>query len=486
MKKYSILFCLLAFAYAKDVDPKLIQLQIEIAALKSLKQEKLELLESKEAQRWQNRYKQNAEIKLLEEMSKSFEEKYNRFANDLYRKQEEKIQNQDRTEELELKWIQLAKKQTALGLSIKQSSEKISEKISYDFPIGINDRTLLLNQVNSQIAENKIEMALERFFEERYYRYNLSQTQEVLTKTNIWNDVEKTVWQVRLGTIFLGDLDKENSQTQSLLRTGALQGKTFVWRSDLTDEFHTGLKDLVQSSVQNKSPAYVPIDVLQNRGIGLGYTKQNKLSTSKKISAWFAKGGLVMYPLLACALLALLLALERYWVYLRRSKKLAETRSQILPLLEEGKYREALAYCETQSTGLSKALAALISHRNGKRELAEKSIKESLIVEIPSLEKRLSLISALGASAPLLGLLGTVSGMITLFKVITDVGTNDARILAGGISEALVTTQTGLIIAIPILLIHGFLSEKLDAITADLQSTTIDGLNTVWPEGDDS
>jgi hypothetical protein len=110
MKKYSILFCLLAFAYAKDVDPKLIQLQIEIAALKSLKQEKLELLESKEAQRWQNRYKQNAEIKLLEEKSKSFEEKYNRFANDLYRKQEEKIKNQNRTEEIELKWLQLAKK----------------------------------------------------------------------------------------------------------------------------------------------------------------------------------------------------------------------------------------------------------------------------------------------------------------------------------------------------------------------------------------
>jgi biopolymer transport protein ExbB len=73
--------------------------------------------------------------------------------------------------------------------------------------------------------------------------------------------------------------------------------------------------------------------------------------------------------------------------------------------------------------------------------------------------------------------------MITLFKVITDVGTNDPRILAGGISVALVTTQTGLVIAIPILLIHGYLSDKLDRIQTTISAGSMEVLNKIWPEG---
>ena len=92
----------------------------------------------------------------------------------------------------------------------------------------------------------------------------------------------------------------------------------------------------------------------------------------------------------------------------------------------------------------------------------------------------MSFISALGTSAPLLGLLGTVSGMITLFKVITETGTNDARILAGGISEALVTTQTGLLVAIPVLLIHGYLSERLDDILSHYNQTVLEVFNIVF------
>jgi biopolymer transport protein ExbB len=72
--------------------------------------------------------------------------------------------------------------------------------------------------------------------------------------------------------------------------------------------------------------------------------------------------------------------------------------------------------------------------------------------------------------------------MITLFKIITEAGTNDARILAGGISEALVTTQTGLIIAIPILLIHGYLAERMDEINSSLYAESLTLLNRMWPD----
>jgi biopolymer transport protein ExbB len=92
----------------------------------------------------------------------------------------------------------------------------------------------------------------------------------------------------------------------------------------------------------------------------------------------------------------------------------------------------------------------------------------------------MGMLAALGSIAPLLGLLGTVTGMISLFQVITQAGTNDARLLAGGISEALVTTETGLVIAIPIMLMHGKLSESLDYISGELGVESTALLNTVF------
>jgi biopolymer transport protein ExbB len=110
-------------------------------------------------------------------------------------------------------------------------------------------------------------------------------------------------------------------------------------------------------------------------------------------------------------------------------------------------------------------------------------VREALLREVPALEKRLPLIAAMGAAAPLLGLLGTVSGLVTLFKVLNQLGANDPKVLAGGISEALINTETGLAIAIPVLLIHGFLNERLDTINASISSSALEALNKIWPKG---
>jgi biopolymer transport protein ExbB len=88
----------------------------------------------------------------------------------------------------------------------------------------------------------------------------------------------------------------------------------------------------------------------------------------------------------------------------------------------------------------------------------------------------------IAGAAPLLGLLGTVTGMISLFEVITHYGTGDPKILAGGISEALITTQTGLATAIPILLIHNWLRNQSLHIQSEMEKHAIRILNRLWPE----
>lgn len=88
---------------------------------------------------------------------------------------------------------------------------------------------------------------------------------------------------------------------------------------------------------------------------------------------------------------------------------------------------------------------------------------------MPSLERWLGTLALLAVIAPLLGLLGTVTGMITVFNVITSVGTGDPKLMAGGISEALLTTEFGLILAIPIMLVHHLLERRVDTIVYDMQ-----------------
>jgi biopolymer transport protein ExbB len=131
---------------------------------------------------------------------------------------------------------------------------------------------------------------------------------------------------------------------------------------------------------------------------------------------------------------------------------------------------------------LARVLQAIFRNANfSTREAAEKAVQEAMLKEIPGHEKRLSLLAALGTAAPLLGLLGTVSGLVALFKVLNQLGANDPKVLAGGISEALINTETGLAIAIPALLIHGWLQERVDTLSADLSAKSLEVMNGIWP-----
>jgi biopolymer transport protein ExbB len=110
----------------------------------------------------------------------------------------------------------------------------------------------------------------------------------------------------------------------------------------------------------------------------------------------------------------------------------------------------------------------------------EEAIEEAAVRVLPRLERFLSAIAALAAVAPLLGLLGTVTGMISTFDVITLFGTGDPRLLSGGISEALITTQVGLIIAVPLLLIHRILSGAVERRVSAMETLGVGLVNALF------
>ena len=151
-----------------------------------------------------------------------------------------------------------------------------------------------------------------------------------------------------------------------------------------------------------------------------------------------------------------------------------------LRALAAGDVDEARKQAKSARGAVGKVLRTALLKNYPSRASAEKGLEELFAGEVPKIEKALSWISVFAATAPLLGLLGTVMGMIELFDVITMHGTSDPKLLAGGISIALVTTEAGLIVAIPLQLLHTFLVNRADALRGRMEKAGLAVLNAIW------
>jgi len=179
------------------------------------------------------------------------------------------------------------------------------------------------------------------------------------------------------------------------------------------------------------------------------------------LQGWLAKGGPLMYLLLFGSVVSLTLGLERSLHYLRAGLKKNSSRL-VHALIEAGDYEEALAVADASPGPVAAVLAEGIRHREADRALLEESVCFRGAVELQRLNKRLHVIELIGRLAPLIGLLGTVMGMVTAFqKVAGAQGAVDPALLAGGIWEALITTVAGLCVAIPAMTIHHFLEDRV-------------------------
>ncbi len=191
------------------------------------------------------------------------------------------------------------------------------------------------------------------------------------------------------------------------------------------------------------------------------------------------KGGVVMIPIFGLAGLALLVALLKYlqMAFIRTPSK-----RKVNKLLEAISRRDEAGAKKAASEmrgPVGKMLAIGVDHIKEPRDLIEEVMYEKLMSVRLSLQSFLPFVSITAASAPLLGLLGTVTGIINTFKLITVFGSGDVKSLSGGISEALITTKFGLIVAIPSLLLYAFLSKKAKGIIDKMEKAAVALLNQV-------
>lgn len=180
-------------------------------------------------------------------------------------------------------------------------------------------------------------------------------------------------------------------------------------------------------------------------------------------------GGVLVWPILGIGVIALLLALERFINLGRMKRTSPEELTEIMDLAENKDWTSCYKKLSNKNTPTKRVLWATLKKSSGSPAALEKGMQEALIFELGKMERFLPTMQTLAAVAPLLGLLGTVTGMINTFQVITLFGTGDPHMLSGGISEALVTTQLGLAVAIPIMMLHHVLNSRVDSLANDME-----------------
>ena len=254
--------------------------------------------------------------------------------------------------------------------------------------------------------------------------------------------------------------------------------RVFSWQENLTPDTKS---EISKAFVESKDSAYVmvPVDVLLSTELSSEMANHQETTWKDDLREFFKNGGLLMYPLSVLFALGLLIALWRFvWLSYRGFGSIAAHR--VIKALKAGDIESARKLAEKTHGEVGCVLKTVLTKNYKDRESAERALEELFSAEVPKLDFGLNWISVFAAVAPLLGLLGTVMGMIELFDVITMHGTSDPKLLAGGISIALVTTETGLIVAIPLQLIHTFLVNRSEALRGRMEKAGLAVLNALW------
>ena len=184
-------------------------------------------------------------------------------------------------------------------------------------------------------------------------------------------------------------------------------------------------------------------------------------------------GGWLMLPIIACSVAAVAIVLERLWSLQRKRVLPQEVTAQVWEWVRTNQLDGKPIQLLHDSSPLGEVLAAGLLHRHSPREVLKESIEDSGRHVVHELERFLNPLGTIAAISPLLGLLGTVSGMIKAFTTITSQGVGHPEVLAGGIAEALITTAAGLSVAIPALIAYRYLRRRVDGLVVLLEKESI-------------
>jgi biopolymer transport protein ExbB/TolQ len=206
------------------------------------------------------------------------------------------------------------------------------------------------------------------------------------------------------------------------------------------------------------------------------------MSTFASIIGFFQNGGFFMYPIVVVLAIGLAISLERYFYLSKTSMTNRMVWKKITPYIQAGKFQEAASVTEKSKSAVGQILSYGLHRVKGaaRRDDVEKAMEESLMEVMPRLEKRTHYLATFANIATLLGLLGTIIGLIRAFTAVSAANPAEkADLLSASISVAMNTTAFGLMVAIPLLLMHTVLQSKTTEIVDSLEMVAVKFLNAV-------
>ena len=201
---------------------------------------------------------------------------------------------------------------------------------------------------------------------------------------------------------------------------------------------------------------------------------------------YFLAGGIFMWGILLASICGLAVILEKTYLFLTSEKNLTENyKKELYRTLKKGNKKDILELCKGKKDSVSQLVVKTIENSDidfdktdiSHKQYMEEIITENILEQTMKLEKGMWLLGAVVNTAPQLGLLGTVTGMIVSFSALSTNNTESARAVASGISEALYTTAFGLMVAIPFLVFYNYFNKKIDNVVLELERASLHFLN---------
>ena len=474
-----------AFAQQAPADIDAVKKRAELNSAKADLEEARKKRDMAVAARWKDRETANQERELFNEKYNESKEKVDALMSERARLFEDVRVAREDLAQVKLQ----AEKARAEFLSLAAGPERLETLAKFQeqgIPFKISERVEVQNKVKKEMGlykDDPVRIAKGLF---DAARAEMDFTREIQMEQGelVFGRSVAQGMRLRMGGLYAMELaDAADGLTgikpsALMLPVAGEKKRSFSWQENLTPETR---KEIEAAFAHAKDSAFVnvPVDVLLSTELSSELANHQETTWKDDLMEFFRNGGILMYPIVTLFGLGLLVALWRFlWLLIAGFGGLSTGRT--LKALRKGDLETARAQVKRAHGKVGRVLKTVLLKDYSGREAGEKALEELFAREVPKIESGLTWISVFASTAPLLGLLGTVMGMIELFDVITMHGTSDPKLLAGGISIALVTTEAGLIVAIPLQLIHTFLTNRADSLRSRMESAGLAVLNALW------
>jgi biopolymer transport protein ExbB len=409
-------------------------------------------------------------------------EKLERSINDLAKAKEEVLVREQNLIEVKKTASDKEEEWNIVKNSIQEIFQKEAASLSETFPVGREKRQADLEGIRRDFQANKDPMnAWDGFIQYKIDHGAKGRSISMLQEKILPNEGAARMCSVaRFGNVFAFCMDTAR-KTFIIRQTGHLGADKYAIDEILSRQLINFLSDAMPKWTQTGLVSgNVLTDVMQNeqsRMMIAGKQTGGLTEFGRRVKA----GGAIMIPLFFLPLWAGWLIFLKVRQFSRRSRNYKTVIETAMGYINRNDLDKAYSYVKSQQ-GLMARIVEVSLDPNKKRALVEHQVRNLIMQEVPILNRNLNTLAVIAGAAPLVGLLGTISGMITLFAAVTHYGTGDPKFLAGGISEALITALTGLGVAIPTLFVHDGLRNRKDRMIAEIESMSLMVLDKLKPE----